>query len=264
MVACRTCGHAKVWPLPEPATVAAIYEAEAYYQGGHGGGLGFADYRALARARRRMFEQHLKRLQPLVRPGRVLDVGCATGDFLKVAREHGWEVMGVDPSSARADAEAAGISLVGTTVDDAKVAPGGLDLVTFWDVLEHLADPVAALRRARDLLRPGGMIALTVPDGSSALARLTGRRWFGYQTAGEHLQFFSRRSLNLALELAGYRVEAVRPVPWSCSVAFLADRVGLYAGAPGRAAQAVMRPVRSRIIDMPQINQLALALAPAA
>ena len=261
VVDCPACGHATVQPLPDPAMLAAIYEDAAYYQGGQGGGLGFADYRALARARRRMFEHHLARLDGRVRPGKVLDVGCATGDFLKVAREHGWQVMGVDPSSARADAQDAGIPLVGTTVDDAEVAPGALDLVTFWDVLEHLPDPVGALRRARELLRPGGVIALTVPDRSSALARLTGKHWFGYQTAGEHLQFFSRHSLRLTLEKAGYEAERVRPVAWSCSVAFLADRAGLYMGRPGRVARVLMQPLRLRIIDMPQINQLAIGVA---
>jgi SAM-dependent methyltransferase len=263
VVTCAACGHGAVDPVPDATTLAAICEDDAYYRGGHGGGIGFGDYRALAGARRRMFEQHLARLRPRVPMGTVLDVGCATGDFLKAAREQGWKVLGVDPSGAGADAEHAGIPLVGGTVHEAAVEPGSLDLVTFWDVLEHVADPVVDLRRARELPRPGGVVGLTVPDRSSVLAAVSGRRWFGYRTAGEHLQFFTRRSLRRALEAAGFEVGLVRPVAWSCSVAFLADRVGLYLGRPGRLAQSALRPLRRAFIDMPQINQLAVGLAPA-
>jgi SAM-dependent methyltransferase len=256
---CLNCGQRFVWPVPSESALAAIYD-RGYYRGGHGS-VGFSDYAALLPARRRMFTRHLERIEHLARPGRVLDVGCATGDFLVVAKERGWEPLGVDPSPAREQAVSAGVRLVGHTIDDADVAPHSLDLITFWDVLEHLPDPVASLRRAGQLLKPGGLVGATVPNAGSAVARLSGRRWFGYKTAGEHLQFFSAGTIGRCFETAGLRVEVRRPVAWSCTVGFLIDRAALYLGGPGRIAHRALagRGLTALVVDVPQVNQFVAA-----
>src|SRR4029077_15162026 len=108
------------------------------------------------------------------------------------------------------------------------VAPATLDAVTFWDVLEHVTDPISDLARATQLLKPRGVLAMTVPDSANALARISGRRWFGYKTAGEHLQFFTEASLGKSFAAAGLSLTVRRPTTWSCTVGFLADRAGLY------------------------------------
>jgi SAM-dependent methyltransferase len=259
---CKECGHGYVWPVPDADFLDGIYRNLAYYQGSEGS-IGFRDYASLEPARKRMFTRHLMKIEAEVGPGRILDVGCATGDFLKVARDRGWQVLGADPSVAREQVEADGIALVGTTVHDAKVESGSLDAVTFWDVLEHVTDPVADLTRAGTLLRPGGVLALTVPDSANLVARASGRRWFGYKTAGEHLQFFTAASLSMALRRAGLRVRTRRPTTWACTVGFLADRAGLYLGPPGRMLRAGLSRLKltAVVVDVPQINQFALAIA---
>jgi SAM-dependent methyltransferase len=256
---CLACGQRYVWPVPADSVLAAIYDRN-YYRGGHGS-VGFIDYGALTPARRRMFGRHLDRIERLLRPGRVLDVGCATGDFLLLARERGWNTLGVDPSPAREQAMAAGVRMVGRTIDDADVAPHSIDLITFWDVLEHLPDPVTSLRRARELLAPGGLVAATVPNAGSAVARLSGPRWFGYKTAGEHLQFFSAVTINRCFATAGLEVTVRRPVAWSCTVGFLIDRAALYLGGPGRIAHRALagRRLTDVVVDVPQVNQFVAA-----
>jgi len=264
IVACPQCGQRYVWPVPTEAVLSAIYD-QHYYRGGRGS-LGFSDYEALAAGRRRMFSRHLDRIAQLMTPGRVLDVGCATGDFLIVARERGWEPLGVDPSPAREQARAAGVPMVGHTLQDAEVEPASVDLVTFWDVLEHVPDPVNQLRRAGELLKPGGLVAITVPNAGGAMARLSGRRWFGYKTAGEHLQFFTAPTLQRTFAAAGMAVERIRPVAWSCTVGFLVDRAALYLGPPGRLANRLLArsPLSRLIVDVPQVNQFAMARRAAA
>ena len=259
---CKECGHGYVWPVPNADFLDAIYRNLAYYQGSEGT-IGFRDYASLEPARKRMFTRHLMKIEAEVGTGRILDVGCATGDFLKVARGRGWQVLGADPSVARAQVEADGIVLVGTTVHDAEVEPGSLDAVTFWDVLEHVTDPVADLTRACALLRPGGVLALTVPDSANLVARASGRRWFGYKTAGEHLQFFTAASLSMALRNAGLSVRSRRSTTWACTVGFLADRAGLYLGPPGRLLRGGLSRLRltALVVDVPQINQFALGIA---
>jgi len=257
---CIDCGHGYVWPVPVTDFLDSIYD-EAYYKGGHGS-FGFTDYASLEPARRRMFARYLVRIESMTSVGRILDVGCANGDFLKMARDRGWRVCGADPSAARPQVEAKGIELVGTTVHDAQVEAGSLDVITFWDVLEHVTDPVADLSRAAELLRPNGVIALTVPNSVNLLARISGHRWFGYQTAGEHLQFFTGESLARALAKSGLAVKLQRPTTWSCTIGYLADRAGLYLGPPGRMARAMLSSPRvaSAVVDMPQINQLAVGV----
>jgi SAM-dependent methyltransferase len=259
VVRCLRCGQRYVWPVPSDAELAAIYDP-AYYRGGHGS-VGFSDYAALAPARRHMFSRHLDRIERLVAKGRLLDVGCATGDFLLVAAQRGWEALGVDPSPAREQAQSAGVRIVGRTIDDADVAPHSLDLITFWDVLEHLPDPVASLRRALELLTPGGLLAATVPNAGTAVARLSGRRWFGYKTAGEHLQFFDPATISRCFEAAGFRVAVRRPVAWSCTIGFLIDRAALYLDGPGRIVHRALngRPLTRLVVDVPQVNQFVAA-----
>jgi len=258
---CLDCGRGCVWPVPPADYLESIYRADTYYQGGKDS-IGFKDYASLEPARKRMFTRHLARIEAGVSPGRILDVGCANGDFLKVARDRGWEVFGADPSVAREQVAAAGIALVGTNVHDATIQLGSLDAITFWDVLEHVTDPVADLVRAGELLRPNGVIALTVPDSANLLARISGRRWFGYKTAGEHLQFFTGKSLAKAFARAGLSLRVRKPVTWCCTLGFLGDRGGLYLGPVGRTVRAVLSSPRFApvVVDMPQINQFALGL----
>jgi 2-polyprenyl-3-methyl-5-hydroxy-6-metoxy-1,4-benzoquinol methylase len=259
VVRCRRCGQRFVSPTPSESVLAAIYD-RSYYEGGHGP-VGFSDYAALVPARRRMFTSHLDRLARLHHPGRLLDVGCATGDFLLVASERGWDPVGVDPSPAREQALAAGLRLAGRTIDDADIPAHSIDVITFWDVLEHLADPVAALRRAAELLADGGVVAATVPNAGSVVARMSGRRWFGYKTAGEHLQFFSPATLARCFAAAGFEVAVRRPVAWNCTVGFLIDRAALYLGGPGRLAHAALRrsPLTGLVVAVPQVNQFVVA-----
>ena len=259
VVRCLTCGHQFVSPTPSEAALAAIYD-QSYYRGTHRS-VGFSDYNGLAGARERMFSRHLHRLKRHTAAGRLLDVGCATGDFIKVAQQHGWEAIGVDPSPAREQALAAGLRIVGRTIDDADVGAQGIHLITFWDVLEHLPEPVRALRRAAGLLGPDGVVAATVPNAGSALARISGRRWFGYKTAGEHLQFFTPSTIRRAFEAAGFEVVEHHPVAWSCSVGFLLDRAALYLSFPGRLTQRMLAasPLTRLVIDVPQVNQLVVA-----
>jgi len=260
IVRCLTCGHGHVWPPPSPAELDRLY-SDAYYQSDHAHA-GFADYAALAPARARMYGRHLDRIESRVVRGRILDVGCAMGDFLMVARARGWDTLGVDPSPARQQAQAQGLRLVGRTILDAEVAPGTLEAVTFWDVVEHLPDPVPALRRARELLKPGGVVAITVPEADNLTVWLSGSRWFGYKKAGEHLQFFARASLQRTFEAAGLTLAIRRPVPWSCTAGYLVDRGAFYLGFPGRVLQRVVlrTGLGAMLIDVPLINQFALAV----
>ena len=98
------------------------------------------------------------------------------------------------------------------TLEDAGIPPHSVDLVTLWEVLEHLPDPLATLRRISVILRPGGLLALSTPDAGSAVARALGGRWPGWSKIPEHLFFFDRATLRRLPTEAGFEIETMRYV----------------------------------------------------
>lgn len=131
---------------------------------------------ALAEQRRREHTEVLRLVQAKTMARRFLDVGCATGDFLDVCREHGLEAEGVEPDRRLAAiARSKGHQVEGALFEHFTCPTRRFDAVTFNDVLEHIPDPGAALEKACSLLVPGGVIAVTLPSSRGvfyATARL--------------------------------------------------------------------------------------------
>lgn len=139
-------------------------------------------------------------------PGRLLDVGCGVGDLASTFRRHGWSVSGIDPSeSACEHAAARGIEMHRGTLADAPWAPETFDAIVFNHSLEHIPRPAAALERAARLLKPGGVLAVGVPNFESWQRRLFGSRWFQLDLP-RHLQHFSTRTLTELVERVGLHV----------------------------------------------------------
>lgn len=142
----------------------------------------------------------LRATVPDAQVGRVLDVGCSSGAWLEVAASQGWQATGVEIGEAVArGARERGLDVRTGTLADALpgLSPSSYDLITFWDVLEHLRDPGRELDLARQLLRPGGLIAATFPNVAGWYPRLTYgifARWTGvweYPELPVHLYDFS-------------------------------------------------------------------------
>jgi len=149
-----------------------------------------------------------RRAVRLLGPGegrRLLDVGAYCGFFVDVARQAGFAAEGIELSRwAGAQARAAGIPVQNETIAERAARGTRYDVVTLWDVVEHLADPRRDLELALSLLRPGGRLVLSTIDAGSRVARLLGRRWPWLMDM--HLFYFDRRNLPALLESLGYRV----------------------------------------------------------
>jgi len=233
---CGTCGLRARHPLPTPSELTAMYEADAYHASayfqdgrtaGHGDGPEIAIYR-----------RGLDDLARIVPPGRLLDVGCGNGVFLDLAREAGWQGSGVELST-RHVATAAERYALEVWHGDLLQAPfdnGSFNAIAMWDLLEHVVDPVAVLRRARQLLAPGGALLVFTIDTTSLfnlvgdlLYRASGRRAvraIELLYDGRHNYFFTRNSLHRLLDGSGFMVKQWRgdraylgrwlaePAPW--------------------------------------------------
>jgi SAM-dependent methyltransferase len=142
--------------------------------------------------------------------GRLLEVGCACGFLLVAARERGYSVQGVEMSVWASDyaRRELGLDVVTGALDSVDLPAASYDVVILADVIEHLSDPRATVRRLHELLRPGGRILVLTPDIGALAARLAGTRW--WTLLDDHYFYFSRRTLGRLLESEGYAVEQMR------------------------------------------------------
>lgn len=155
----------------------------------------------------------LRILRQLSSGGRLLDVGCGTGIFLgEAARDSRWQVMGIEPTEYAANyaRKALGIEILQSTLSQVSLPKDSFDIITMWDVIEHIPNPIADLRVAYSLLRKGGWLVLQIPNVESQGASVFGRYWVGWDLP-RHLYFFPRMTLAVILESIG-----LRPVMWRC------------------------------------------------
>lgn len=221
IVRCRSCGFVQVAEPPDAEGLRRIYQA-SYFDKGK-----YVDDRS------GRCEQQ-RRIHWLTRCGvtsgaRVLDFGCATGEFLAMARET-FDVWGTDLSTAAIDKARRNLpdlsqrlSIWQPPGDD--LEQGFFDAIVLWDVVEHLKYPVGLLDHLVGGLRPGGVLALSTPDIGALTARLMGRRWH-FMTPPEHLGFFDRNTISKLLAQAGVRETARRECGKWVNTGFLFYKFG--------------------------------------
>ena len=172
------------------------------------------------------FGRRLARIEKLRRPpGRLLDVGAYTGTMVEVAGRRGWTASGIEPSRwAAGEARARGLDVVEGTLDSAGFAEGSFDVVTMWDVIEHISDPISLLHAAARLLGKGGVLVVHTMDVGSLTANLMRGRWPWLMEM--HLHYFSRRTLARSLESTGFRAVRIFAEGRRVSAGYFATRVG--------------------------------------
>jgi SAM-dependent methyltransferase len=217
IVRCSTCELVYVGEDPSRIDFASLY-GESYYQGSSD--RVFADYLGQEAARRASARRRAWALRREKWRGRLLDVGCAAGFFLAEARRF-YRVQGVELSafSSRYARERFGLDVFTGPLPDAALPSQTFDLITLWDVIEHVAAPGALLRECARLLKPDGRIVLTTGDIGSAYAQSRGAAWHLIAPPW-HLYYFSRSTLatlahNAGLRVMGYRARGVASDrPW--------------------------------------------------
>ncbi len=183
---------------------------------------------------------------------KLLDVGCYTGVFLERARRRGWEVAGVEPSRWAAEvARRRGFPVFNGLLKETASAPTGpeaqsFDVITVWDVIEHFTDPMAEVRRLEQLLKPGGLLALSTMDVESGFARVLGPRWPWFMRM--HLYYFSPDTLRAMLARCGLVVIRVRRHRRIVSARYLLEKAAAQSGRLGGAFRLAARlPLLARL-----------------
>jgi len=211
IVRCRRCGLVYVNPRYRREILQEIYTETYYDHDGIKNGLeffGYENYLADKDNIRATFAKRLRTIERYAPQGRLLDVGCATGFFLDLARESGWEVIGTEVSafSAHYAREKLGLDVRMGTLPDLHFEDHMFDAITMWDVIEHVPDPLGELQEVRRILRDGGLVSIITPDVDSWVARWLGNRWEEFRRVREHIYFFSRRTMTETLRKAGFEV----------------------------------------------------------
>lgn len=188
---CGCCKHVFVWPRPDQSVLHNVYANDGYY----------ADAEQQVARLLKQARQRLGRLEEIAaRKGlarKLLEIGCADGQFLRVARSRGWDVAGVERSHAlalraRLNANAPIHEGLVEDLDASETFP----VIYAWEVLEHMLDPGAFLASMARRLSPEGVLALSTPMIDGLVAGFMGSR-YPMIMPPEHLSLFSRRSLTL-------------------------------------------------------------------
>jgi SAM-dependent methyltransferase len=234
IVRCARCGHMQLDPMPAVATLAGAYAEAAS-----------ADYIEEEAGQRETARRALARIEAHVSgPGRLLDLGCWVGFLLAEARERGWQPLGVEPSEFASSyaREQLGLEVIRSDVLSAPLPNGAFDAVAMGDVIEHLTAPADALTRIRELLAPGGVLWLALPDAGSRVARAMGRRW--WSVIPTHVQYFTRGSIETLLDRTGFEQLELATAPKAFTVRYYLERLGGYSRPLARGVTGAARAVR--------------------
>ena len=205
VVRCKTCQLVFVSNPPDAAALAAQYSFETGYHNE------LADNPLSVAEHQQEAQENLRRLHRHRRHGTLLDVGCSTGLFLDAAHKAGWSVKGVEYSAetARISRQSYGFDVHTGTLGDANFRGEKFDVITLWDVLEHVPDPSQTLRDAHSHLADDGLLFIKTPNvvgwfPSLSLRLASKLGYWGHPEPPGHLFQFSTHTLSRMLGVTGF------------------------------------------------------------
>lgn len=193
---CLDCRLIFIYPVP--AQTAHIYTDD--YFCGSKSGFGYVNYEIDFAPDNQTFHTYLNKIEKYCSDkGSLLDVGAATGTFLLAAQSRGWLVRGVEISGYGAQqGQKKGLDVRLGTLDTIAFEPSSFNVITLWDVLEHVPDPAQTLKQIHALLKPGGLLVMNLPDAGSWFAHAAGRFW-PLIVPPEHVCLFNLNNLERLL-----------------------------------------------------------------
>jgi 2-polyprenyl-3-methyl-5-hydroxy-6-metoxy-1,4-benzoquinol methylase len=210
---CLYCGLVQVTNPPQPSEIDSYYDDNFFDK----------HYQKLQTDPKTQgyeygkFNYRLEEIEKRTRgKGRILDVGCSFGFFMDAAKKRGWKTDGVEISEFAANyaRDKLGINVVNKPLNEANFDAGFFDVVTLWNVIEHLPDPIELMREIYRILKPAGMIVLTTGNAESLLARITRERW-RVLIPPIHLSYFAPATIKYLLNSCDLElIEKTYPLPY--------------------------------------------------
>jgi SAM-dependent methyltransferase len=189
---CGSCGFVFSQAIPTPE------ELEEHYQG-----YGRNDYLSPITIKR--YHELLDKMESFRKTNKILDVGCGIGYFLAVAKERGWEVYGTEyTNEAVRICEEKGINMQKGVLNNENYEKDSFDIITSFEVIEHINNPNEELRNFYSLLRPGGLVYVTTPNFNSLL-RYRLKEKYNVISYPEHLSYYSPKTLTKVFQDCGFK-----------------------------------------------------------
>jgi len=196
IVRCRKCGLVYVNPRPTLEELKELYkEKDAHIDP--------AREKDLFMHR---FKRIIKTIERFKKKGKLLDIGCSYGYFLKLAQGYGWETYGIEISDyvSHYCRQKLNLNVFTGDVREAHYPSQYFDVITMFHVLEHVLDPLDYLREINRILKPDGLIVVEVPNIGSLKAKLAKKNWISFKPP-EHLYYFSLKTIIQFLNETGFQ-----------------------------------------------------------
>lgn len=223
---CGACSFIFLWPQPTEKEIEDIYK-EPYYESW--GVFTGEEKPETAWLKKGTSDRYLKRVMLHRRNGKLLDIGSAFGYLMEVAREHGYDVHGVELShfSSTIAKKKFGSKVFEGNLKDSKFPNANFDVITMFDLIEHIPQPLEFMKEVRRVIKPGGFIAITTPDTSSLSCKLLGYGgWFHWKF--EHLGYFNRKSMEELARHTGFKIVEKKRAYKTMSFQYLFDQFKMF------------------------------------
>ena len=210
IVKCSSCGFRFTNPRPEAVELGKFYESTEYISHSDKRKGIFASLYQLIR--KYTLSRKLALISNFQKKGEILDIGCATGQFLKYMSNNGWNTTGIEPDEktrARAISEYGLQVFPEEQLNNLKKA--SFDVITMWHVLEHVSDLNGRMIQLKNLLKPEGTLIVAVPNCESYDAEKYKEFWAGYDLP-RHLYHFTKSDIKLLVEKFGFTIVNILPM----------------------------------------------------
>jgi len=204
LVQCRNCGLIYLRNRPSPEAIASYYpeDYECFNQAGESSSAWQSwDYRRAMNIKLDYVEKYT------VNPGTLLDIGCGTGDFLVSAQSRGWVVKGIELVEGAAQIARAvkGLDVLTGSIEKLAGLTEHYQVITLWDVLEHLPSPRNAFQLIHKLLQEDGLLFFSIPNLKSFDRYIFADSWIGWDVP-RHFFLFSKENIQQLCEIAGFNI----------------------------------------------------------
>ena len=210
IVKCRECGFRFTNPRPKAEELGKYYESAQYISHSDTRKGLFAFVYQLVR--KYTLGRKLALISKFLRNGEILDIGCATGQFLNYMSEHGWKATGIEPDDKTRDHA---ISQYGLQVFPEEklntMLKSSFDVITMWHVLEHVSDLNGRMEQLKKILKPQGTLIIAVPNCDAYDAKKYGEYWAGYDLP-RHLYHFTKSDIKTLAENFGFTIVNILPM----------------------------------------------------
>lgn len=210
IVKCHACGFRFTNPRPRAEDLGRYYESSDYISHSDTRKGFFASIYQMVR--KYTLSRKLVLISKFQQKGKILDIGCATGQFLNYMSEHGWNTTGIEPDEKTRSRAISDFGLEVFPQEQLNVFDkSSFNVITMWHVLEHVADIDERMLQLNNLLKPDGTLIIAVPNCNAYDAKKYGKFWAGYDLP-RHLSHFTKEDVRLLLEKYGFTIVNILPM----------------------------------------------------